>query len=228
MLKKFISGIKEKAIEQAKEFAQEKANELMKRGSQEADKRIKSISSKDNDNAEVVENRKNTTKEIEVITPNIISTTSDDEKYKDGDAFEKKLNTDLIEVGKNFASANPKEALEAFNSLCNMAGEVTKFTEVQKTKRKAIEAQRDIIVEQIKSNKEIILYTLEKTFDEREKMFRKYFEVIDDALSKNNIQQLQLGLGSINQLAATSPFKSLENIESTQKALNNKNHTWNF
>ena len=64
--------------------------------------------------------------------------------------------------------------------------------------------------------------------DERKDNFRKLFDVIDDALAKNNIQQLQLGLSSMNHLAALSPFKSLESIESTQKALGDKDHTWNF
>ena len=134
----------------------------------------------------------------------------------------------MLGVLNNFVTRNPKEALEAMNKLTEMAGEVAKFTEVQKTRRKEIEAQRDIIVEQIKSKKEIILYTLERTFDERKDNFRKLFDVIDDALAKNNIQQLQLGLSSMNHLAALSPFKSLESIESTQKALGDKDHTWNF
>jgi hypothetical protein len=51
---------------------------------------------------------------------------------------------------------------------------------------------------------------------------------VDDAIAKNNMEQLALGLNSINQLAQSSPFKDLVSLESTQAALTDKNHTWDF
>ena len=42
------------------------------------------------------------------------------------------------------------------------------------------------------------------------------------------MQQLAMGLDSINQLAASSPFKALATLESTKEAINDKNHIWDF
>ena len=42
------------------------------------------------------------------------------------------------------------------------------------------------------------------------------------------MQQLAMGLDSINQLAATSPFKTLATLESTNEAIKDKNHIWDF
>lgn len=228
MFKKILGEIKDRAIEQAKEIAAEKVNDLISQGKEYADKKVNHYLGTKNNEVEQEESpSKSEQRDEGVIEPEIIPP-SDQSNYQDADAFEKKLQNGLLGVLNNFVTRNPKEALEAMNKLTEMAGEVAKFTEVQKTRRKEIEAQRDIIVEQIKSKKEIILYTLERTFDERKDNFRKLFDVIDDALAKNNIQQLQLGLSSMNHLAALSPFKSLESIESTQKALGDKDHTWNF
>lgn len=228
MFKKIFGEIKDRAIEKAKEIAAEKANDFISQGKEYADEKVNHYLGTKKKEVEQEESPSKSGQRYEgVIEPEIIPS-SNELNYQDADAFEKKLQNELFGLCKNFAKGNPQEALEAINKLTGMAGEVAKFTEVQKTRRKEIEAQRDIIVEQIKSKKEIILYTLERTFDERKDNFRKLFDVIDDALAKNNIQQLQLGLSSMNHLAALSPFKSLESIESTQKALGDKDHTWNF
>ena len=151
-----------------------------------------------------------------------------EEVYQDADAFEENLRGNLQGMVSSLAAANPAEAKEVLNSFVSMAGEVTKFTEVQKTKRKEIEAKRDILVNKIQSQKEIILAYLEKSFDERKESFAKLFSIVDSAIVNNNMQQLALGLDSINKLADSSPFKALASIESTRLALEDKNHEWDF
>lgn len=63
---------------------------------------------------------------------------------------------------------------------------------------------------------------LNKTFDERLENFDKIFEVIDSAVANDNIQQLALGLDSLNKLAAESPFKVLADLKILGDALDNK------
>jgi hypothetical protein len=69
---------------------------------------------------------------------------------------------------------------------------------------------------------------LNDTYDERKESFKKYFEVVDDAIKKDNAQQLALGLNSINELAKSSPFKNLENLNQVGRALQDENHEWEF
>jgi hypothetical protein len=151
-----------------------------------------------------------------------------EEVYLDADAFEENLRGNLKGMVSSLAAANPAEAKEVLNSFVTMAGEVTKFTEVQKTKRKEIEAKRDILVNKIQSQKEIILAYLEKSFDERKENFAKLFSIVDSAIVNNNMHQLAMGLDSINKLADSSPFKALASIESTRLALEDKNHEWDI
>lgn len=158
--------------------------------------------------------------EINAISPQSLK--------NNGEKFEKDLQKGLLGVAQGLATTNPKEALEAVNNFVSIAGEVAKFTEVQKTARKQIEAERDIAVKKIQDQKDIILHYLEKSFDERKKNFEKLFCIVDEAIAKNNMEELALGLNSINQLATSSPFKDLTSVEATQAALADKNHTWDF
>ncbi|NLG10097.1 MAG: hypothetical protein GX562_00990 [Coriobacteriaceae bacterium] len=69
---------------------------------------------------------------------------------------------------------------------------------------------------------------LDKSFDERKENFHALFSVVDDALEKNNMQQLAMSLESIIKLAEASPFKDLETIEATAAALTDPDHKWDF
>lgn len=150
------------------------------------------------------------------------------QNYQNAEQFEQNLHKNLIGMSKGLVAGNPAEVIKVLSDLISMAGDVAKFTEVQKTNRKEIEAKRDVYVEKIKAQKEIMLIYLEKSFDERKSNFQKLFDVVDNAIENNNMQQLSMGLNSINTLAASSPFKDLSSIESTQQALTDENHTWDF
>lgn len=240
--KDFAKDLTSKILQQGKETAKEAVNDFINQKKDEftktATQKINTFTgAKFSSTSEKTENIKESTEET-VVKENIIITEQtkskpinagfDESKYLDADRYEQNVQNDLLGIAKGLASKNPKEALESFNNLVNMAGDVTKFTEVQKTKRKTIEAQRDIIVSNIQSQKEIILSYLEKSFDERKENFSKFFAVVDHAIANNNMEQLAMGMNAINNLAASSPFKDLASIESTQKALTNSNHMWDF
>lgn len=84
--------------------------------------------------------------------------------------------------------------------------------EVEKTKREAIRSDREQRLAIINTQRDFFMEYLNKTFDERKANFAKFFEVVDDALDKNNIEQLSLGLNSISDLAKETPFKILSDV----------------
>ena len=157
----------------------------------------------------------------EVIEPEVV----DISKYEDGDAFEAQFHQELQDMSKDLT---PEKMLVFVGRLTKMTFEVQKFCEVQETKRTLINAQREIMVKKIQAQKEVMLVYLEKSFDERKKNFAKLFSLVDEAMVHNNDRQLDLALRSINMLAASSPFKALRSVEETQKALEDKNHEWDF
>ncbi len=114
---------------------------------------------------------------------------------------------------------NPVDVLTAIKQLGEKAMEAVKFCEEQETKREEIRAQRDREIEIIRAQKEMIMTYLEKTFDERRMIFNKQFEILDNAVSKGDTELLATTLDSINQLATSSPFKSLLELKAGSDAL---------
>lgn len=84
--------------------------------------------------------------------------------------------------------------------------------ETNKTERKRIQANREVILKQIEATKAVLMEYLNRSFDERASIFKKDFEIIDAAIANNNMETLALMLQGVNTLAAQSPFKALVDI----------------
>lgn len=115
--------------------------------------------------------------------------------------------------------SSPDAAAESFNNFVKVAGEVAKFSEVQKTKRTQIRANADVAIKKVEAMRDVLKDYLEESFDERSSIFLKQFEVVDKALATGDNAMLSMGLNAINELAASSPFKELANINSVQQML---------
>ena len=248
ILKKFGNAVNHKAFEVVKEYADKakgKAGELVIEFADDMKSRASRFIDKSMDKGSqniVSKLRKNPQDEnqnLEDAPPHEEEIEADhhdeSKKYKvreyatdeDDDAFVGGISSDLLNTGLK-GLANPGEALAVVDNLVQIAGEVKKFREVQETKRAAIEAERQVVISKIRAQRNLLIKYLDKTFDERKENFNKLFDVIDDALVKDNIQQLSVGLNSFNELAKSSPFKDLADIELVGKALEDKDHEWEF
>ncbi len=110
-------------------------------------------------------------------------------------------------------------AIDAVNNLYQTITDYYKIREIEKTKRAVIQAEKEIILSQINAQREILTKYLDKTFEEREKNFKKLFEILDIAIEKDNLDMLNIATSGIVDLAKTSPFKDLA---TTMAALKNK------
>ena len=105
-----------------------------------------------------------------------------------------------------------QDVQEALMVLNKEVLETIKFCEVQKTKREKIRAESNVKLAQINSMTECIKDYLNRSFDERGKLFDNYFNVLDKAIEGDNMELMAATLQSINSLAASSPFKDLNDI----------------
>ena len=117
----------------------------------------------------------------------------------------------------------PADIANAIDVYVNSAADVAKFVEEQQTKREAIRAHSNIVIAKINTVSDIIKTYLDKTFDERKAIFEKQFQCVDRALETGNIEMLSMSLGSINHLAASSPFKALSDLGTVKAMLNDPN-----
>ena len=113
------------------------------------------------------------------------------------------LNNSLLQVAQN------PEMLNALSNVYNNTLETIRFCEQQKTQRQIITTQSNERIAEINKQRDFLLGYLDKTFDERKYQFSKYFEALDKAMAKNDIQQMALCLNGISSLASSSPFRPL-------------------
>ena len=227
--KSFFETAKQKIKDQVSEFFDQNKDEIKTKAKKIVDDGIKSFQDAAINKADNFMNSKNNTKDITSSSSNNhVQKNKEQVEVKAENDFDNQVRKDLVGTVKSIAAGNPAEAAQVLKRFIEVAGDVAKFTEQQKTVRKDIEAKRDSDSARIQAQKEIIMIYLEKSFDERKENFSKLFQVIDHAIANNNMQQLAMGLDSINQLAASSPFKALATLESTKEAINDKNHIWDF
>lgn len=120
---------------------------------------------------------------------------------------------------------NPAESLQQMVSAYT---EYLIIAEQEKTKRRDIEAWEKEAISRINAQRDLVITYLDRSFDERAENFRALFGVVDNALLSGDNEQLALALNSITEIAKSSPFKDLANLNNVRAALNNPEHVWEF
>ena len=144
---------------------------------------------------------------------------------KEDQEFVDNLSNDIgnaLIKAKSGGKFGPAQMVEMTTLFINKSAEVAKFCEVQKTKRAQIRAQATVAIHQIDAIRDVLKDYLERSFDERRRIFEKEFEVVDKCLANGDTQALAVALNSITMLAQSSPFKALADLGGVRKTLENK------
>jgi hypothetical protein len=86
-------------------------------------------------------------------------------------------------------------------------------TEEEIIKLHNITAMKEFKIEKIQAQKEVLKDYLEKIFAERRINFDKMFDALDKGIENNNLELIQLSLGSIVEIAKDSPLKQVEKFK---------------
>ena len=121
------------------------------------------------------------------------------------------------------ANVNPFQVLQTMLEAAD--GWVT---EVQRAKadRAEIAAWEHVQTDKIRAQQEVLLKALDLTFDERRENFRCLFDGLDTAMASGDAAQAASFLESITDLAKTSPFKELANVEIIVSELKRPERVW--
>jgi len=117
-----------------------------------------------------------------------------------------------ISSGGKTIGATPAAMLCCVQQLSTQYSDLLQVREEEITKREQIQAKKEMVLSQISTIKEMFITYMDKSFDERKENFARFFDVVDTALENDNMRALQMGLQSINQLAAESPFKAIADM----------------
>lgn len=151
---------------------------------------------------------------VEIASATVVPTVKENMTDEEEEQF---INEVYNAVQLDFSS--PQAVAESFQRFAKVTQEVAKFAEVQETKRTQIRMDAEVAIKKVEAMRDTLKEYLEKSFDERSAIFAKQFEVVDKALATGDNNMLSMGLTSINELAASSPFKALADINSVQKML---------
>lgn len=107
----------------------------------------------------------------------------------------------------------PAMIVDAFKLVVSSANEWITVVAQEQTRRQEIRAWEKSQLEIIDVQRDFLLTALDKTFDERSENFRRLFDQLDIALVSDRddaAAQVADLLGTITDLAKTSPFKDLK------------------
>lgn len=121
-----------------------------------------------------------------------------------------------------------KSAFSLIDSLVGHYKEMKIAIEREETLREEIRANKEIEIARIQNTTRIILDYLERSYDERKFQFENYFNLIDKALGKNDINALNVLVTGVIELSKSSPFKDIVNVAKVQKDLEDPDKVWEF
>jgi len=103
------------------------------------------------------------------------------------------------------------DVLEFFSKLTDA------YTESQITSREiaAVQAQKEIIIQEIESKYELYHKVFDRLFDERKVAITKSFEIIDKGLASGDRELIGMGLQTLSQVVTTSPFADIAQLSKT-------------
>jgi len=115
------------------------------------------------------------------------------------------------------AKPSPAQALEGLKIFADVQRENTRVREEERTKRAEIKAIRDVEIEKIQAQKEILKTYFEGIFSERKYMIEQMFDKLDKGIENNNLELIQMSMSSIVSIAQESPLKQVESLISDFK-----------
>jgi hypothetical protein len=142
----------------------------------------------------------------------------------------KDLTKPMTQVATKVVGKTLSTPLKNFNPLSFVSDFVDLYTEIQRqqTERVRIEAETEVRLAEIEAKRTIFLDYLDMAFAERKENFSRLFDAVDVAMADGSNEQLAMALNSINELARTTPFKDLVDINRTKELLAQPGHEWKF
>lgn len=129
----------------------------------------------------------------------------------------------VVVAQKLGANINPFQVLQTMLEAAD--GWVTEVQRAR-TDRAEIAAWEHVQTDKIRAQQEVLLKALDLTFDERRENFRRMFDGLDAAMATGDAAQAASFLESITDLAKTSPFKELANVEIIVSELKRPDRVW--
>lgn len=137
---------------------------------------------------------------------------------------------DITSLGKKASAASKVAQVvnlgQVLSQMVDAADQWIKVVQEESTRRVEIRSWEATERERIVAQRDVLLRGLEVTHDERRENFRRLFDNLDVAMQSNDAAMAASLLDSITELAKSSPFKDLANVEIVVNELKQPDRTW--
>lgn len=99
----------------------------------------------------------------------------------------------------------PIDPLQAVGAISDIL-EAYKENQRAKIEIAAINAKKEVLIEDIKQRYDFYKYVFDNVFSERRKHMEKCFEIIDKGIKENNENYVSVGLENLSKVVSSSPI----------------------
>jgi hypothetical protein len=128
-------------------------------------------------------------------------------------------------IGKGVTAINPVQCVK---EISNAYAKYRQIQAEETTKRRQIEAWEKVSLKKIKTQRDLLMEYLDRTFDERKENFSNLFNILDKAVENGNAQSITMALKSIVDLATNGPFKDIASVDAVRGVLSDPNQDFEF
>lgn len=107
---------------------------------------------------------------------------------------------------------SPLQLADAYKMFIDAYKENQQVAEIEKTKRVAIEAHKEVELQRLKNQRELLETYFRNIFSERQIVIAEMFDRLDKGIDGNNLDLIQQSLGAIVAIAQESPLKGVQNL----------------
>ncbi|HIF9182344.1 TPA: hypothetical protein ACX6QL_003448 [Photobacterium damselae] len=108
--------------------------------------------------------------------------------------------------------ASPLQLITASKEFYDAYNENSRIVEHERTRRIESQNKKEVLIEQIQSQKEILVTAINQKHELNSKTVTKIFDVIDHALNTNDIDQLNIALSAIIEVTKQSSLRDIADI----------------
>jgi hypothetical protein len=77
--------------------------------------------------------------------------------------------------------------------------------ETEKTKRTAITARKEMVIEDIRARRDILMRSIDKAYEERFLVISKFLEVMENGIQNDNIDLVSMTIGALTDTVKHQP-----------------------
>ncbi len=116
------------------------------------------------------------------------------------------------------SAASRVNPLDAIDNIVNHVTTWQTIKQQEETKRREISAKRDVLIENIRAERDAFMEVIQQNYKERAVVYKELFERLDQSISSGNIEIAQLAMSGIVEQIKNNPLptyvefkKALEN-----------------